>query len=239
MTKLVLLRHGESISNRDGHFTGWNDVELSEKGEREAERAGILLKEAGFKFDICFTSELRRAIRTLHIVLTEMGLNGLAVQRSWRLNERHYGALEGIDPLSAIRKFGVLPILDSQLRFNTPPPPLDPSDVRFPGNQPRYSGVERSELPRSERMQQALLRVLPYWRETIVPELQRGKQILIVAHKHILRALIMQLDNLSAAQLIKLSIANGRPLVYELDERLNPIRHYYADQKGGHQKGDL
>ena len=147
MTKLVLLRHGESISNRDGHFTGWNDVELSEKGEREAERAGILLKEAGFKFDICFTSELRRAIRTLHIVLTEMGLNGLAVQRSWRLNERHYGALEGIDPLSAIRKFGVLPILDSQLRFNTPPPPLDPCDVRFPGNQPRYSGVERSELP--------------------------------------------------------------------------------------------
>ncbi|HET7061083.1 MAG TPA: 2,3-bisphosphoglycerate-dependent phosphoglycerate mutase [Nitrosospira sp.] len=233
MTKLVLLRHGESISNRDGHFTGWDDVELSEKGEREAVRAGTWLKEAGFKFDACFTSELKRATRTLHIVLGEMGLDCLPIRRSWRLNERHYGALEGIDRLSAIRKFGIFPVLDSQLRFNASPPPLDPSDVRFPGNQSRYSGIDKSELPRSESMGQALLRVLPYWRETIVPELQGGKQVLVVAHKHILRALIMQLDSLSAVQLIKLSIANGRPLVYELDKKLNPIRHYYADQKDG------
>lgn len=231
MTQLVLLRHGESISNRDGHFTGWNDVELSPKGELEAERAGRLLKETGFKFDMCFTSELKRATDTLRIVLSAMGLNETAVRRSWRLNERHYGALEGIGPLSAIRKFGVRPILDSQLRFNSPPPPLDPCDARFPGNQLRYSCVDKSELPLAESMQQALLRVLPYWRETISPEILHGQRVLIVAHKHILRALIMQLDSLSITQLIKLSIANGRPLVYELDDKLNPVRHYYADRR--------
>lgn len=231
MTQLVLLRHGESVSNRDGHFTGWNDVELSPRGELEAERAGLLLKEMGFKFDLCFTSELKRATDTLRIVLSAMGLDKIAVRRSWRLNERHYGALEGIDPLSAIRKFGVRPILDSQLRFNSPPPPLDPLDVRSPGNQPRYSCIDQSELPLAESMQQALLRVLPYWQEAIVPEVRNGKRVLIVAHKHILRALIMQLDSLSIIQLIKLSIANGRPLVYELDDKLNPVRHYYADRR--------
>lgn len=231
--KLVLLRHGESISNRDGHFTGWDDVELSEKGEREAGRAGVLLREAGFRFDTCFTSELKRAKHTLDIVLSEMGAGATVIQRSWRLNERHYGALEGIDRLSAIRKFGVRPILDSQLRFNAFPPPLDLSDVRFPGNQARYSTIEKNDLPRSESMQQAQLRVLPYWHGTIAPELQSGKQVLVVAHKHILRALIMHLDSLSAGQLITLSIANGRPMVYELDEALNPVCHYYADQKSG------
>ncbi len=231
MTQLVLLRHGESTSNRDGHFTGWNDVELSPKGELEAEHAGRLLKEAGFKFDMCFTSELKRATDTLRIVLSAMGFDELTIRRSWRLNERHYGALEGIGPLSAIRKFGVRAILDSQLRFNAPPPPLDPCDARFPGNQLRYSRIDKSELPLAESMQQALQRVLPYWRETIVPEIRHGKRVLIVAHKHILRALIMQLDSLSAAQLIKLSVTNGRPLVYELDEKLSPVRHYYADRK--------
>ncbi|SEL35532.1 2,3-bisphosphoglycerate-dependent phosphoglycerate mutase [Nitrosovibrio tenuis] len=231
MTQLVLLRHGESISNRDGHFTGWNDVELSARGELEAECAGRLLKETGFRFDMCFTSELKRATDTLRIVLSAMGLAELTIRRSWRLNERHYGALEGIDPLSAIRKFGVRPILDSQLRFDSPPPPLDPCDARFPGNQLRYSSIDKNELPLAESMQQALLRVLPYWREIIVPEIRHGKRVLIVAHKHILRALIMHLDRLSIAQLIKLSIANGRPLVYELDDNLNPVRHYYADRR--------
>ena len=231
MTQLVLLRHGESVSNRDGHFTGWNDVELTPKGELEAERAGRLLKQAGFTFDMCFTSELKRATDTLRIVLAEMGLNEAAVRRSWRLNERHYGALEGIDPLKAIRKYGIRPILDSQLRFNSAPPPLDPCDARFPGNQSRYSCVGRNELPLGESMEQALLRVLPYWRETVAPEILGGKRVLIVAHKHILRALIMQLDGLSVTQLIKLSIANGRPLVYELDEKLGPVRHYYADRR--------
>jgi 2,3-bisphosphoglycerate-dependent phosphoglycerate mutase len=229
--QLVLLRHGESVSNRDGHFTGWHDVELSQKGELEAERAGRLLRETGFRFDVCFTSELKRAIDTLRIVLEAMDLNKISVQRSWRLNERHYGALEGIDPLRAIRKFGVRSILDSQLRFNSAPPPLDPCDARFPGNQLRYSCINKNELPLAESMEQALLRVLPYWRETIAPEIIRGKRVLIVAHKHILRALIMQLDGLSIAQLIKLSIANGRPLVYELDDKLDPVRHYYADRR--------
>jgi 2,3-bisphosphoglycerate-dependent phosphoglycerate mutase len=234
VTQLVLLRHGESVSNRDGHFTGWHDVELSPKGELEAERAGLLLKETGFRFDTCFTSELKRATDTLRIVLETMDLNEATVRRSWRLNERHYGALEGIDPLRAIRKFGIRPILDSQLRFNSAPPPLDPCDARFPGNQLRYSCIDRNQLPLAESMEQALLRVLPYWRETIAPEIVRGKRVLVVGHKHILRALIMLLDDLSVTQLIKLSIANGRPLVYELDEKLHPVRHYYADRTVDH-----
>lgn len=150
MTQLVLLRHGESVSNRDGHFTGWHDVELSPKGELEAERAGLLLKGTGFRFDMCFTSELKRATDTLRIVLEAMDLNEATVRRSWRLNERHYGALEGIDPLRAIRKFGIRPILDSQLRFNSAPPPLDPCDARFPGNQLRYSCIDRNQLPLAE-----------------------------------------------------------------------------------------
>ncbi|SHL25088.1 phosphoglycerate mutase [Nitrosospira sp. Nsp11] len=233
MTQLVLLRHGESISNRDGCFTGWNDVALTPRGEQEAEQAGRLLRETGYKFDVCFTSELQRATETLRIVLKAMGVDQSAVRRSWRLNERHYGALEGIDPLKAIRKFGVWPILGSQLRFDARPPPLDPCDARFPGNQLRYSNIDRQELPLTESMQEALLRVLPYWEEVILPEIRQGKRVLIVAHKHILRALVMQLDDLSIVQLIKLSIATGRPLVYELDDKLSPVRHYYADHQAG------
>jgi len=231
MTQLVLLRHGESISNRDGYFTGWNDVALSPRGEVEAERAGRLLKKAGCEFDMCFTSELRRATDTLHIVLSAMGLNGLTIQQSWRLNERHYGALEGIQRFSAIRKFGIWPILDSQLRFTAPPPPLDPSDVRCPGNQLRYSDIDKKELPLAESMQQTLLRMLPYWQETIVPEIQHGKRLLIVSHQHVLRALIMQLDGLSVAKLMTLSIATGRPLIYQLNDKLDPVQHYYADRQ--------
>lgn len=229
MTQLVLLRHGESISNRDGHFTGWNDVELSHQGEGEAEAAGRLLKKTGCEFDICFTSELRRATDTLHIVLSAMGLNGLTIRQSWRLNERHYGALEGMHRFSAIRKFGIWPILDSQLRFTASPPPLDPSDARYPGNQLRYSDIDKRELPFAESMQQTLSRVLPYWQETILPEIQQGKRVLIVSHQHVLRTLIMQLDRLSVTQLMTLSIATGRPLVYELDDKLDPVQHYYAD----------
>ncbi len=233
MTQLVLLRHGESISNRDKCFTGWNDVALTPRGEQEAERAGRLLGETGYKFDICFASELQRATETLRIVLRAMGLDEPAVRRSWRLNERHYGAFEGIDRLKAIRKFGVWPVLGSQLGFNALPPPLDPCDARFPGNQQRYSDVDKQELPLTESMQQARLRVLPYWEETILPEIRHGKRVLIVAHKHTLRALMMQLDDLSIVQLIRLSITRGRPLVYELDDKLNPVRHYYANRQTG------
>ena len=229
MTQLVLLRHGESISNRDRCFTGWGDAPLTPRGEREAEQAGDLLKKSGHKFDICFTSELSRANDTLRIVLSVMGQDEPVVQRSWRLNERHYGALEGINRWKAIRKYGFFPILGSQCRFDVPPPPLDPADIRFPGNQPCYATIDPRELPLGESMQQALTRMLPYWQQTIVPEIQRGKRVLIVAHKHILRALMMQLDGLSIIQLIKLSVATGRPLIYELDDNLHPIRHYYAD----------
>lgn len=231
MTQLVLLRHGESISNRDGHFTGWNDVALSRRGEQEAERAGLLLKETGCEFDMCFTSELRRATDTLRIVLSAMELNGLTIRQSWRLNERHYGALEGIHRFSAIRKFGIWPILGSQLRFTAIPPPLDPNDARYPGNQLRYSDIDKKELPFAESMQQAFLRVLPYWQETIMPEIQQGKRLLIVSHQHVLRTLMMQLDGLSIAQLMALSISTGRPLIYELDDKLNPVKHYYVDRQ--------
>lgn len=231
MIQLVLLRHGESISNRDKYFTGWNDVALSHRGEQEAERAGRLLKEAGCGFDMCFTSELRRATDTLHIVLSTMGLNGLTTQQSWRLNERHYGALEGVHRVNAIGKFGIWPVLGPQLRFTAIPPPLGPNDARCPGNQLRYSDVDKKELPLAESMQQTLIRVLPYWRETIVPEIQRGKRVLIVSHRHVLRSLMMQLDGLSVSQLMKLSIATGRPLVYDLDDKLGPVQHYYADRQ--------
>ncbi|MDN5751989.1 MAG: 2,3-bisphosphoglycerate-dependent phosphoglycerate mutase [Nitrosospira sp.] len=228
MIQLVLLRHGESISNRDGYFTGWNDVALSHRGEQEAERAGRRLKEAGCEFDLCFTSELRRATDTLRIVLSTMGLDGLTIRQSWRLNERHYGALEGIHRINAIGKFGLWPVLGPQLQFTTYPPPLGLSDARCPGNQLRYSDVDKKELPLAESMQQTLSRVLPYWRETIVPEIQRGKRVLVVSHRHVLRSLMMQLDGLSVAQLMKLSIATGRPLVYDLDDKLGAVQHYYA-----------
>jgi 2,3-bisphosphoglycerate-dependent phosphoglycerate mutase len=231
MIQLVLLRHGQSISNRERFFTGWNDVALSPRGEREAENAGHLLKDAGYTFDMCFTSVLKRATDTQRIVLSTMGLNEIPINQSWRLNERHYGALEGINRWSAMREFGVFPILNTQLRFNSSPPPLDAGDGRCPVNQTRYSGVDKGELPLAESMQQVFLRVLPYWRQTIVPELQHGKRVLIVSHKHALRSLMMQLDHLSCIRLVMLSVATGRPLVYELDGNLNPVRHYYADHE--------
>ncbi|SCY61248.1 2,3-diphosphoglycerate-dependent phosphoglycerate mutase [Nitrosospira sp. Nsp13] len=231
MIQLVLLRHGESISNRDGYFTGWNDVALSHRGEHQAEQAGRLLKEAGCEFDICFTSELRRATDTSRIVLSAMGLDGLTTRQSWRLNERHYGALEGVHRINAIGKFGIWPVLSPQLRFTAVPPPLGPDDARCPRNQPRYSDVDKNELPLAESMQQTHSRVLPYWQETIVPEILRGKRVLVVSHRHVLRSLMMQLDGLSVSQLMKLSIATGRPLVYNLDHELGPVQHYYADRQ--------
>ena len=229
MIQLVLLRHGQSIANRERRFTGWNDVALSPRGEREAQNAGHLLRDAGYTFDMCFTSVLRRATDTQRIVLSTMGLGEIPIRQSWRLNERHYGALEGINRWSAMRKFGVFPILNTQLRFNSSPPPLDLNDARCPLNQTRYSAIGKEELPRAESMQQVLLRVLPYWRQTILPEIQQGKRVLIVSHKHTLRSLMMQLDHLSVIRLVTLSVDTGRPLVYELDDNLNPVRHYYAD----------
>ena len=226
-TQLVLLRHGQSIWNRDKVFTGWSNIEISSKGKQEAIRAGNLLKETGHAFDICFTSELKRATDTLEIALSTMGLQGLPVQRSWRLNERHYGALEGIERWHAIMKFGIWPVLGCQLRFNASPPPLSPDDPRYPGNQPCYATINRDELPLAESMQQTLIRTLPYWQQIIAPQLLLGKRVLIASHKNTLRTLIMQLDKLTGSQVMRLSLATCRPLVYEFDHELNPIDKYY------------
>lgn len=226
VTQLVLLRHGQSVWNRDKIFTGWSDVELSAKGRQDAEQVGRLLKESGYSFDLCFTSMLKRAIETQQIVTHTMGLDALPVHRSWRLNERHYGALEGISRWDAIKKFGVWRVLMNQLKFNVPPPPLDPSDPRFPGNQPRYAAINKDELPLAESMQHTYARLQPYWQETIAPEIRMGKRILIVSHKNTLRTLMMQLDHLSPKQVMKLSLATAKPVVYELDTELNAIRHY-------------
>lgn len=222
----MLLRHGQSVWNRDKVFTGWSDVELSSKGRQEAQQAGQLLKEAGFHFDLCFTSMLKRAIETQQIVTQTMGLDELPIQRNWQLNERHYGALEGVPHWDAIVKFGIWPILMSQLKFDSPPPALDPSDPRFPGNQDRYAAIQPENLPLTESMQHTHARIMPYWRETIEPEILAGKRILIVSHNNILRTLMMHLDNLSEKQVMKLSLATAKPVVYELDSELKAIRHY-------------
>ncbi len=229
ITQLVLLRHGQSIWNRDKIFTGWSDVALSPKGEREAEQAAYLLKQAGFTFDMCFSSTLQRARTTSQIVLSSMQLNTIPVHESWRLNERHYGALEGMERWQAIKKFGIWPILGCQIKFDAAPPYLDSQDPRFPGNLPGYTGIDKAKLPLGESMQHTLARFQPYWLETIQPEIQQGKRILIVSHKNTLRTLMMLLDHLTPRQVMKLSLATGRPLVYELDQQLNAIRHYYVD----------
>jgi len=229
ITQLVLLRHGQSIWNRDKVFTGWSDVALSPKGEQEAEQAAQHLKQAGLTFDGCFSSTLQRSTHTLKIVLSTMALNKIPVQEHWRLNERHYGALEGLRRWPAVKKFGIWSIIGGQLRFNASPPYLDDKDPRFPGNQPRYAAIDKTDLPLGESLQKAHARLLPYWQKTIKPEIQQGKRILIVSHKNILRTLMMELDQLSPKQVMKLSMATGRPLVYELDHTLKPLRHYYVD----------
>ena len=228
ITQLVLLRHGQSLWNRDKKFTGWSDVPLSAKGEQEAEQAAYLLKQAGLTFDLCFTSSLQRAKTTARIVLSAMQLD-LPVHESWRLNERHYGALEGMERWPAIKKFGIWPILGCQIKFDATPPYLDTHDPRFPGNLPGYAGIDKNELPLGESMQNTLARVKPYWEETIQPEIQHGKRVLIVSHRNTLRIVTMLLDHLTSAHVMKTRLATGRPLVYELDQQGHAVRHYYVD----------
>ena len=230
ITRLVLLRHGQSVWNRDRVFTGWSDAALSPKGRQEAENAGRLLKQTGILFDSCFSSTLQRASETAKTVLATMELAELPIQKSWRLNERHYGALEGMGRLSAVRKFGLWPVLRTQIQFDGEPPKLEMDDGRFPGNQPKYAAVEKNELPRGESLKQAKDRLQPYWQDAIKPEIQQGKCVLVVSHKNVLRTLMMQLDNLTEMQVMKLKLATGRPLVYELDHELKPVRHYYVDE---------
>lgn len=227
MKKIVLLRHGESIWNRENRFTGWTDVDLSEKGTAEANRAGILMKEAGFDFDSCFTSVLKRAIRTLWIVLDSMDLMWVPYYCSWRLNERHYGSLQGLNKAETADKYGTEQVQIWRRSYDVSPPPLARSDERYPGHDPRYGNLDEMEIPLSESLKDTEIRFLLYWHETIVPELKAGKRVLITAHGNSLRALVKHLDNLSEEEVLKLEIPTGVPLVYELDDELKAITHYY------------
>jgi len=227
MYKIVLLRHGESDWNRENRFTGWTDVDLSEKGVAEATQAGVLLKEAGFTFDMAFTSVLKRAIRTLWLVLDGMDLMWIPVYRSWRLNERHYGALQGLNKAETAEKFGEEQVKLWRRSYDVPPPALAVDDPRYPGKDPRYADVGPLYLPLSECLKDTVARFLPYWFETIVPAIKSGHKVMIVAHGNSLRALVKYLDNVSDEEIIGLNIPTGIPLVYELDEQMKPIRHYY------------
>jgi 2,3-bisphosphoglycerate-dependent phosphoglycerate mutase len=227
MTKLVLLRHGESIWNKENLFTGWYDVDLSDQGKIEASRAGELLKAEGFTFDVAYTSVLKRAIRTAWLALDVLDLLWIPVVRSWRLNERHYGALQGLNKAQTAAKFGDEQVLIWRRSYDVPPPPLEESDPRYPGADPRYATLDKSELPRTECLKDTVARFLPYWLETIAPAVQSGKKVLIVAHGNSLRALVKYLDGVSDEDIVGLNIPTGVPLVYELDSDLKPIKHYY------------
>jgi 2,3-bisphosphoglycerate-dependent phosphoglycerate mutase len=227
MYKLVLLRHGESDWNRENRFTGWTDVDLSDKGLAEAKAAGQLLKREGYRFDQTFTSVLKRAIRTLWIVLDEMDQLWLPVERSWRLNERHYGALQGLNKAETAAKFGEDQVKIWRRSYDIPPPPLDPGDDRYPGKDPRYAGVPAADLPLTECLKDTVARFLPFWHERIAPTVKSGKRVVVAAHGNSLRALVKYLDNISDADIVELNIPTGIPLVYELDKDLKPIRHQY------------
>lgn len=227
MYKIVFMRHGESVWNRENRFTGWADVDLTDKGIAEAREAGRLLKEAGFTFDLTYTSVLRRAIRTLWLTLDEMDMMWLPTVHSWRLNERHYGALQGLNKAETAAKYGDEQVLVWRRSYDTPPMALDPSDERTSYNDPRYAKLKREEIPLTECLKDTVARVLPVWNESIAPAIRSGKQILVSAHGNSLRALIKYLDGISDADIVGLNIPNGQPLVYELDADLKPIRSYY------------
>lgn len=232
MHKLVLLRHGESEWNLANRFTGWTDVDLTEKGISEAKSSGQLLKEEGYIFDVAHTSVQKRAIRTLWLTLDEMDLMWIPVHRSWRLNERHYGALQGLNKSETAAKYGDDQVLVWRRSYDTPPPPLTKDDERYPGNDPRYADLTEDELPLAECLKDTVERFLPYWHKAIVPDLKAGKRVLICAHGNSLRALVKYLDNVSDEEIVGLNIPTGVPLVYELDDGLKAIRHYYlGDQE--------
>ena len=227
MTKLVLVRHGESAWNKENRFTGWTDVDLSEKGREEAHEGGAVLKAEGYTFDVAYTSVLKRAIRTLWMVLDEMDLMWIPVHRSWRLNERHYGALQGLNKAETAEKFGEAQVKVWRRSYDVPPPALEPSDARYPGHEARYKSLTQAELPLTECLKDTVARFLPIWHETIAPAVKRGERVLIAAHGNSLRALVKYLDNISDDEIVGLNIPTGVPLVYELDDNLKPIRHYY------------
>ncbi len=227
MYKIVLLRHGESQWNLENRFTGWTDVDLTPKGVEEAKTAGLLMKQEGFEFDIAYTSVLTRAVRTLWIALEQMDMVWIPIINSWRLNERHYGALQGLNKAETAEKFGDEQVLIWRRSYDTRPPALTPDDPRFPGRDRRYAELTGDELPLTECLKDTVARFLPYWHETIVPVVKTGKRVLIVAHGNSLRALVKFLDNISEGEIVGLNIPTGVPLVYELDDELKPIRNYY------------
>lgn len=227
MHKLVLVRHGESLWNKENRFTGWVDIDLSDKGVEEARKSGALLRDEGYTFDIAFTSVLKRAIRTLWIILDEMDLMWIPVVRSWRLNERHYGALQGLNKKEMAQRHGEEQVLLWRRSYDIRPPMLDNSHPMFPGNDPKYKAVSSSILPLAECLKDTVERVTPYFESVIAPMIKEGKRILIVAHGNSLRALVKYLDNISDQDIVELNIPTGIPLVYELNEALKPIRSYY------------
>lgn len=232
MIKLVLLRHGESIWNRENRFTGWTDVDLSEKGMEEARQAGLVLKANGFGFDLAYTSVLKRAIRTLWLVLDEMDLMWIPVKNSWRLNERHYGALQGLNKSEMAAQYGEEQVRIWRRSYDVMPEPLEKGDSRYPGNDPRYAGLTENDIPLTESLKSTVARFVPYWQETIVPQIASGKRVLIAAHGNSLRALVKHLDNIPDNEIVGMNIPTGIPLVYELDEMLRPLRNYYlGDQE--------
>lgn len=232
MHKLVLLRHGESTWNKENRFTGWTDVDLTDQGRQEAKAAGQVLKKDGFSFDLAYCSVMKRALRTLWIVLDELDELWIPVEKSWRLNERHYGGLQGLNKSETAAKYGEDQVLIWRRSYDVPPPPLEKTDERYPGHDPRYQDVPASELPLTECLKDTVDRFLPYWHEVIAPQVKAGKKVVIAAHGNSLRALVKYLDNLSEDEVLKLNIPTGVPLVYELDDDLKPLKHYYlGDQE--------
>ncbi len=227
MPTLVLLRHGESLWNKENLFTGWTDVDLTEQGIAEARKAGELLKAGGFSFDIAFTSVLKRAIRTLWIALDALDLMWIPIEHSWRLNERHYGALQGLNKAQTAARYGEEQVLVWRRSYDVPPPALEKSDPRYPGSDPRYRELSAADLPLTECLKDTVERFLPYWHQTIVPTIQSGRKVIIAAHGNSLRSLVKYLDTISDQEIVGLNIPTGVPLVYELDEQLKPLRHYY------------
>jgi 2,3-bisphosphoglycerate-dependent phosphoglycerate mutase len=236
MYTVVLLRHGESVWNKENLFTGWTDVDLSEKGIEEAHIAGKLMKEAGLTFDLAYTSVLKRAIRTLWLALDEMDLMWIPVINNWRLNERHYGALQGLNKAETAAKYGDEKVLIWRRSYDIQPPELDKSDPRYPGHDPRYKDLTDDELPVTECLKDTVARFVPYWLNVIAPSIKAGKKVIIAAHGNSLRSLVKYLDNISEEEIVGLNIPTGVPLVYELDENLKPIRHYYLGDQAEIEK---
>ena len=231
MIKLVLVRHGQSVWNLENKFTGWTDVELSKQGILEAKEAGKILKEKGFRFDLAFTSVLKRAEDTLGYILKEMGEENIEIRRSWKLNERHYGALQGLNKDETREKYGAEQVLLWRRSTNVRPPELEETDPRYPGNDPKYKELTKDELPKTENLVDTIKRVVEYWDTDIKPELEKGKRVIISAHGNSLRCLIKYLDGMSDEDVIKLELQTGNPICYELDDNLKPIRHYYLKNK--------